>query len=263
MPKTLNPNFKIFEDKLKDFPDIKDEVQKIIGSETDFKPPIKIKKEGHSVEDTRKLLEYNAIANYFGGKIPSDLKEQWEKLKNNQKPTDYEQIKGELGKWTSTFPNLEPTVVKIKYDQLPATELSEAEKEAIREYQAVKNERDVLKGKVNELEKRPTSEELTQTNSKLKEWTDKFGDKKPEEVLAKYNEPKGTNVEGLPTDWKDKLSKLKDLEDKLEKEPKEPNIIALKNSLLGEENKNLWELVNTKLIKIIQEVVPKAEKIPK
>ncbi len=224
---TINPDYKVFEEQLKKHPLVKDKVEKLL-QKRKFSTPIAISKEKHNVEEIRKLLEYDAIATYFGGKIPADLKEQWEhlskrpniteeeynSLKNNQKPTDYEETKKKLGEWQTTFPDLEPSVVKNAYD-------------------TIKND--------------------------LSKWTTIFPSQTPQQA----KDSQGSNIEGLPTDWKDRLSKLKDLEEKLEKEPKEPNIIALKNSLLGEENKNLWELVNNRLIKIIQEVVPKAEKISK
>jgi len=88
-----------------------------------------------------------------------------------------------------------------------------------------------------------------------------------QEEYQKLKNNQGPNIEGLPSDWKDQLARLKDLEDKLDKvnkeENKDPNILALKTLLLSEENKNLWDLVNNKLVRIIEEVVPKAEKIPK
>ena len=278
----LNPDYKALEQGLQNRAFVRDEIKNKLQNKT-FKTPVRIKREGHSVQDIQKILEYDAIVNYLGMRPfkLNDLKTQWEELKqrpsitgekyqellNNQKPKDYEEIKkelnqwhdffpnqnpqtakqtaeqgkpeglenlpsnwqqqldelkewkkvfgeknpqqvfdnqekhseadlkpadydnikGKLKEWQDAFPNLEVITVKTKYE-LPATELSEAEKEAIKEYQGVKNERDNLKQKVTDLEARPTKEELNQANGKLKEWTDKFDKETPNEVFKKNQE---------------------------------------------------------------------------
>jgi hypothetical protein len=209
---TQNPDFKVFEEELKQSPS---KIQNIVGkllNKKSPKAPIKVNKEHHSPDQVQNLIKYNEVLGYFGGKIPDNLKETWENL--NKRPSitqeEYNKTKGDLDKWTATFPSLDPKVVREKYDALPSVELSEADKEAIREYASLKN-------KVSELEKRPTPEALNQAvqtekdkykdyddnKKKLTDWQEAFPNQDPKQVKEQQGK------ETKPVDYDSTKEQLK------------------------------------------------------
>ena len=108
----INPNYQAFEEELKNHVLIREKIQEKINKRK-FSTPITISKEKHpseqqpTNEQISKAKEYDNLASIFpDGKIPSNLKEQWEALNKrpNITPEEYTKLKENQGALPTDLP---------------------------------------------------------------------------------------------------------------------------------------------------------------